>query len=136
MDKGCVALDSIKAILPIELLYWDDDTVLGLSPDVNSHGSVLKKAVGLLKSAGYSIIACLCGGISENNNMYILFEGCVRFSSLPQGFDTYGLLNQEGKEFTLLHPVDYDPNVTPSEMQDYLNTKASVLRRWARGGTK
>jgi hypothetical protein len=136
MDEGCVAIDSIRVTLPIELLYWDDETILGLPPDIDFHVPVLEKAISSLKRVGYSIIACMCGGLNENKNMYILFTGCIRFNTLPQGFDTYGVLSQEGKEFTLLHPVDYDPNITPSEMQDYLNAKTSVLRKWARGGAK
>jgi len=138
MEEGCVILNSVKAVLPIELLYWEEDTILGLSSDEKLHGHValLENVIDKLKKSGYSIIACICGGLNENSNMYLLLNGCIRFGVLPQGFNTYGLLNQDGKEFTLLHPTDYNHNITLLEMQDYLNKKALVLKEWAEGGTR
>ena len=49
MERDCVILDGVKAVLPLELMYWEDETVIGSSPNdaLSRHVSKMKKTIDL-----------------------------------------------------------------------------------------
>ena len=133
---GCIIIEDLGITLLIELLHWDEDAIYGYSPEMNSHIPMLEKTLDLLKKAGLKIIVCFCGGsnaegLCDNGNMYFLFRGNVQFETLPNGFSAIFLTLEDDTELTLLCPDNFNPDMTPTEMQDYLSEKASVLHKWA-----
>jgi len=133
----CVKLRSINITLPLGLLYLDEDgPVMGCSPEGNmrTHIPLLEETIELLEKSGYEIVACVCGRKDDTRgcgNMYILFKGEVTFSTQPDGFITVPFFMEDGIEFTVLCPNDYEPDTSPPEMQNYFSAKATVLHQWA-----
>lgn len=133
----CVKLRSINITLPLGLLYLDEDVpVMGCSSEGNmrTHMPLLEGTIDLLLKSGFEIVACVCGRKDDTRgcgNMYLLFRGDVTFSTQPDGFVTVPFFLEDGIEFTVLCPSDYEPDMPPPEMQDYFSAKATVLHQWA-----